>query len=530
MPSSSHHNNASLIVLLLLILLSFVVNLGSAPLFDEDEGAYSEVTREMLVNQDFTTSYLNGKPFFHKPPMFYWMQAASVSLFGQKEFGFRFPSALAAILWTLTVYFFTRRYLGPAVAWYTAFFMVCSLQITLIGKAAIPDALLNLFITLTMFNLYGYYLAASSPPADNNRKSASLRQRRHLHAAYMFTALGVLTKGPIAIVIPLAAGTCFFGLQRQWRAWLAALTSPVGILLFCLIALPWYIGAYLTHGQAFIDEIFLKHNISRFRNAFEGHSGPVFYYIPVVLVGLLPFTAFFLKAATRIRQLTDNKLHIFLLIWFLFVFVFFSLAQTKLHHYVVYGYVPLFIFMATMAEEVRKPVSQAAGLFFLLLFFFFVPEIISLVKPYLHDRFALDVLRDSASAFPFSYKLSIGTGLLLVMLLHFLKRISQRIRLVILGTIFLLLANNVIIPAAAGIMQQPVKDAALQARVHGYEVITWRLNFPSFNVYLGKITEERQPNPGEIVLTKSIHLDAISQYEVLFAKNGIVLARVIRFD
>ena len=141
-----------------IVFLSVFVNLGGVPLFDEDEGTYSEVTREMLENRDFVNPKLNGKPFFHKPPMIYWTQAASVTLLGLNEFALRLPSAVAAIIWAVLLFYFARQYLGGHVAWYAVFIMMTSLQTSIIAKAAIADALLNLFITATMIGIYKYYL------------------------------------------------------------------------------------------------------------------------------------------------------------------------------------------------------------------------------------------------------------------------------------------------------------------------------------------------------------------------------------
>jgi 4-amino-4-deoxy-L-arabinose transferase-like glycosyltransferase len=101
------------VLLVFTFWLSFFYNLGDVPLFDRDEGAFSEATREMFERNDFISTYLNGEPRYDKPILIYWFQAASVSLFGMNEFGFRFPSAVFASLWVLAVYLFTRRELDP---------------------------------------------------------------------------------------------------------------------------------------------------------------------------------------------------------------------------------------------------------------------------------------------------------------------------------------------------------------------------------------------------------------------------------
>ena len=135
------------------LFLSFYAALGMAPLFDLDEGAFSEATREMLLSHNFVTTYLNQELRFDKPILIYWLQAASVSIFGPHEFAFRLPSAIAATLWALAIHRFARRWLDPAAAFWAAFTMVTSLQVTIIAKAAIADALLNMFIAPSIFAL-----------------------------------------------------------------------------------------------------------------------------------------------------------------------------------------------------------------------------------------------------------------------------------------------------------------------------------------------------------------------------------------
>src|SRR5210317_207834 len=207
-------------VLLLLIFLSFFAHLGSVPLFDADEGAYSEVTREMLENQDFTSILLNGMPFPHKPPLFYWAQAASIKILGLNEFGLRLPSAIAALLWAAAIFLFTRRFFDTRSAWYATLFMISSFFVTIVGRAATPEALINLFLTLTLLNIYRFYHTFN---------------KRYIYWAFMFAALGVLTKGSIAILIPVAVSFVFFTLKKNWKVLSLLFFNPVGLIVFGLV-------------------------------------------------------------------------------------------------------------------------------------------------------------------------------------------------------------------------------------------------------------------------------------------------------
>jgi 4-amino-4-deoxy-L-arabinose transferase-like glycosyltransferase len=500
------------VLLAAIVFFSLFIGLGSVPLFDEDEGAYSEVTREMLQSGDFITPRLNGETFFHKPPMIYWAQAASVGLFGLNEFALRLPSALASLVWAVILFGFARRHFNGAVAWYAVFFMVTSLQTSIVAKAAIADALLNLFVTLAMFGIYAYY--------RNQRK-------RDIYLTFVFMALGFLTKGPIAVLIPLVGSGVFFGVKGRWKLWFKAIFNPPGWGLFLLIALPWYVALYLQHGRAFIDEIFFTHNVARFQTAFEGHSGSVFYYIPVILLGLIPNTAFLIKAAANIRVLIKDELNLYLAVWFIFVLVLFSLAGTKLHHYILYGYIPLFLFMAQTADDVRHSLNQFVWPLGFVIVLFFLPQIAAIVQPRISDEFAALVLAGALSNFEWGYKIVMGLALMILISLLFIKSLSKMAGTVIAGVVVIAVANFYAVPIAGRIMQQPVKEAALIAREKGYDVNMWQMSYHSFSVYRQGLVAKGTPRSGDIVITKINKLKDVRRYEILYQKHGIVLARIL---
>ena len=319
--------------------LSFFAGIGRAPLFNKDEGAFCEATREMLVSGNYLMTYLNGEPRYDKPILIYWLQALSVKLFGLSEFAFRLPSSITASLWALALYLFARRRFGAETAFWAAFFLMTSAQVTVIGKAAIADALLNLCIAVTMFSLWLYY--------ERNDTT-------HLYAAAIAMALGMLTKGPVAVLIPCAVTFLFCLIRGEWRRWFRSLAAPGPILLFLAIALPWYAAVLWVQGWDFVEGFLLRHNVQRFGGPFEGHGGSLIYYVPVILVGVMPFTAVLLRSLSRFRADSRDPFRQYLLLWFLFVWVFFSLSGTKLPHYVIYGYTPLFLLMALHLGEVRS--------------------------------------------------------------------------------------------------------------------------------------------------------------------------------
>jgi 4-amino-4-deoxy-L-arabinose transferase-like glycosyltransferase len=262
------------------LLLAFFWQLGGPPLFDLDEGAFTEATREMIASGNYITPHKDGAPRYDKPILIYWLQAASVRLFGLNELALRLPSALAASAWVLAMWVFVRQRLDNPTATVAALTMVLSLQVSLIAKAAVADALLNLFIALTFFDIYRYSLEP--------RRALALR-------AFLWMALGFLTKGPVAVFFPLVVSLAFFLSRGEARVLLRAAFTPLGWLIFLAVAGPWYLAIYLDNGPGFFESFFLKHNVGRFGGTLHGHSGSIVYYFLVLPLILLPFTGWFLR-------------------------------------------------------------------------------------------------------------------------------------------------------------------------------------------------------------------------------------------
>lgn len=507
-------NSRHLILLTALVGIALFINLGQIPLFDEDEGAYAEVTQEMLRSGDLVTPRLEGKPFFHKPPITYWTQAICVSLLGPTEFAFRLPSVLASIAWCVLLFMFVRRHMNQRVASFAVLFLAMSVQTGLITRAAIPDALLNLFITTTMFAIYAH----SQAP-----------RRIYILTAYVGMALGFLTKGPVAVLIPVVVSFLYFLWQKDLRTWWRGLRDPIGWLLFLVIALPWYLALYHSHGWHFIEEIFLVHNIGRFRSAMESHSGPIFYYIPVILIGLMPFTTLLLQGVSGIRQQLATPMGRFLWLWFGFVLLLFSMAGTKLQHYIVYGYVPLLIFMGQAVDQLKRPWLLVLPAFLILTFFFFFQDVARWAWPHVDDVFAQHVIQGALDEFGSTHRIVMAVALLSVLAVALIPRWTMALRTVILGALFVGVFSGYLIPKFARVLQAPVKKAALMAKPISPDVVMWQMSYPSFSVYFGKAVLKRQPQPGDLVITKASKLETLKRHEILYQEHGIVLTRIIDF-
>ncbi len=495
-----------------LTFIAFVFPLNLYPLFDLDEGAFSEATREMLVSGNYITTYLNGVPRFDKPILIYWLQALSVKIFGFNEFAFRFPSAVAAVFWAAGIYFFTRKYFGRKSAFFSTLFMVSSLQINMIAKAAIADALLNMFIAFSMFSLWMFI----------ERKEDS-----YLYLTFLFIGFGTLTKGPVAILIPLATFFFYSVFTGNLGQFFKAVFDLKGIAIFSAVAFPWYILEYLDQGMNFIRGFFLKHNLERFEKPLEKHSGSFFYYVPVILIGLLPFTTIFLSFLKRIREFLYKEIGLFLAVWFLFVFLFFSFSGTKLPHYVIYGYTPAFIFMGVIFERFYERVDIKLVLppLIFVVFLFFFPDIAVFSKQFVNDLYVKALLDGVPEYFNFTYRVLIAVCAGIILAVPFLK-LDKTLKLFIVSFSFLFAVNYVVAPSYANVVQLPIKEAALIAKEKGYKVVMYGLNVPSFIVYSERLVEKRKPKKGDIVLTKVSKLKNIKLYEIIYHKNGIYLIKV----
>lgn len=506
-------------LLFVAVASSFYLNLWAVPLFDLDEGAFSEATREMFERGDFISTWLDGQPRYDKPILIYWFQALSVALFGINEFAFRLPSALAGTGWVLAVWFFMTRVCDERSGLVAAIITATALEVSIMSRAATADALLNLFIASSMFSLFLYWRE---------------RERRWLLLTFGLIGLGFLTKGPVAVLVPLASSFIFFAAQRELKAWLRMVFDPVGIALFLAVALPWYVAQYLKEGDAFIQGFFLKHNIERFSDPMESHGGGLLYYIPVVLLAVLPYTGVLIAALWRVKALWRDELTRFALIWFLFVLAFFSLSGTKLPHYVLYGLTGTFIFMALRFDGLRARV----WLFLPPLIFFSVllllPDIIAGALPAIKDDYARAVLSDYPAYFGLSWRLFFVAAIMFTIFCMGERRFAIGDKLLACGVVSVLGISLFLLPVVGGLQQGPVKAAAQIAKAQGLTVIRWHLNTPSFSVYTQRVTETRTPRAGDVVLTKPHLLGRLPAglrvSEIIYRRGGVALVRVGRAE
>lgn len=497
-------------IVFFIALVTLFAFLGLVPLFDVDEGAFSEATREMLDKHDFITPWLNGQLRFDKPILIYWLQSISAFFLGLNAYAMRLPSALASAGWAVLIYRYARKYFDTDTGLIAVLILVSAVQLQLITRAAIADALLNFFLAGSLFAFFEY--------GQHGR-------RRELLLGYAFAGAGMLTKGPVAVVIPLAVMSLYLFSFRRWKVWINMFLCVQGWIIFAAINLPWYVTILYLHGMKYVNGFFLKHNINRFHSPMEGHSGSLWYYVPVLLVGLMPFTPLLIKAVGKdIKNRPGDDVSRFLWIWALFVVLFFSFSGTKLPHYVVYGYTPLLFLMAREYKTLHPGWYLApAALFFAVLAL--VPTIAQMITPYIHDAFAVEVINGARPIFGGLFT-AVMLGIALTLLL--LWRKSHQVAIVATAVAMVAALQIMVFPKVAWVMQEPVRQAALFCRQNQIRPVLWRIDTPSFLFYYQDVLEKpKHPQTGDVVFTRTRYLPKLEQnIHVLQQAHGYTLGQL----
>jgi 4-amino-4-deoxy-L-arabinose transferase-like glycosyltransferase len=326
-------------------------NLGGPSLWDIDEGNNAEAAQEMFLSGNVIVPTFNGQMREDKPALLYWLQGAAYAAFGVNEFAARLPSALAALLAVLATYELGRRQFGKGAGLLAGLALASAALFCASAHFANPDALLNAFTALSMLFFWLAYTRGGA----------------WLAAVGVSSGLAVLAKGPVGTVLPGAVALAFLLWRREPRklwdvGWLW------GSLTFLLVAAPWYVWVGVeTKGQWLVG--FLgRHNIQRFRGPLEGHGGPLWYYFPVLIAGLAPWSAFLGPACwhawKRLRGRSGDESTPpaggprpalqFLLCWAGVYFVFFSVARTKLPNYVLPLYPAAAILTGYFLDQWRR--------------------------------------------------------------------------------------------------------------------------------------------------------------------------------
>ncbi len=314
----------------LFLVVFYFSGLGTIPLLEPDEGRYAEVPREMLASGNFVTPHLNGVPYLEKPPLYYWGTAASLKIFGETEFGARWFSAAVSVAGILLTCWMGIELAGWRTGLYSAIVLSTSFYYYIIGRLNTPDMTLAVLLAFSIFPAYLYH-------------SGKRTSRGFLVLSYGAAGIAFLTKGLVGVVFPLAIMAIWLVFSRRHREYAKAV-SPLGIGIFLAIVLPW---TYMVQRENpdFLWFFFVHEQFLRYTTKIHHHTGPFWYFVPVMLAGFLPWAAFGPRVANSIRLAREEFLHredlVFLLSWILFIFLFFSFSGSKLVTYISPVFPPL---------------------------------------------------------------------------------------------------------------------------------------------------------------------------------------------
>lgn len=331
---------ACLTILGIFCLIFLFAGLNSYPLVDVDETRYAVMARGLIGSGDWSILMLNGTPFTEKPPLFFWMAALSIKYLGFNEFAVRFPTAILATLITFFTYYVGKTIISRKFGMYSALILLSTVFFLMLAHVAILDMTFTVFLTAA---IYCGFLTSFCK--EEHKKLYWL-------GFYVSMGLAFLAKGLLALVIPVAV----IGLYRLVTGGVKEIFRPLniipGFIVFLAIILPWHIHMYQVYGYRFIYDYFILHHFERLVNAEElGKTRPFFYFVPVFLVGFLPwsvpFVIFLVKKFKRfVRRIETKTLHftfdtnerkliLFSAIYFILVFLLFSVASGKLPTYIL---------------------------------------------------------------------------------------------------------------------------------------------------------------------------------------------------
>lgn len=330
-------------VCLLLVYCALLYGLmsGAVPLLDPDEPVYGETAKEMLATGDWLSPRIYGEFWYDKPPLFYWLDGISFSLFGVSTWAARLPSAIAGALCSAYVYLASKKVIGERTALFSSIILASSLEFIVLARSAVTDMTLTLALTIALL---------------------SFLRKDHI-IAYIACGFALLAKGPIGFGFPaLIVGIWLIASRNfTWKS-ITALRWYWGIPLASLVGLPWFLYMASVHGSAFIDTFLGYHNITRFTSPEHAGANHIWLYIVVLLAGFFPWFGTVPGALCAAWKKRTDTARLYFFVWALFIFIFFSLSSTQLFSYILPMFPPLSLLAGMYLADVERAKKKSAAL------------------------------------------------------------------------------------------------------------------------------------------------------------------------
>lgn len=330
--------------------------LGAGTLWDNSETAYGEVAREVLLTHDWIVMHLNGAPWYVQPPLYFWIGAIFAKLLGVTSLALRLPAALATIAMGAMTGYAVARQAGTRAGIFAATILSTCLMQAVVGRLAIMDALLDLTVALSIF----WWFRALQTGRD-----------RYVIFGWIAAGLGFLVKGPVAPVVALLVIVPYAIWNRREeethfpgaRAWCVAL------LAFFVIVAPWFVALAMRDGAGAIWLQIGHYTFGRYTGVIENQAGPIWYYLPVLIIGFFPWIAFLpvalAWATRRLRAGTDTqtaRLIRLAIVWIVAPLLFFSLAKTKLPNYIALEFPALALLVGLWFDDLANGRRRLAAI------------------------------------------------------------------------------------------------------------------------------------------------------------------------
>ncbi|MBK9982481.1 MAG: glycosyltransferase family 39 protein [Saprospiraceae bacterium] len=539
------------IIIIIIGVIFFFPFLGSVHLFDWDEINFAECSREMMVLHDYSRVYIDFKPFWEKPPMFFWMQSSAMMIFSVTEFAARFPNAICGIVTLLVLFLFGTRLFDRKFGLFWALAYGGSIFPNLYFKSGIIDPWFNLFIFISIYYLICYHWKRN----EMDKEGLNRKKFTYICFSAIFMGFAILTKGPVALIIFGAVGMVYLVYNRFkiYFNWLHVLAF---IVIAALVILPWYGYETAKNGSWFITE-FLRYQIRLFTTHDAGQKGFFGYHFVVILLGCFPASVFalpaFFKMPYNTRYEKDIKLWMLILFWV--VMILFTIVQSRIIHYSSLAWFPVSFLAAytfykwdrkekTMQQYIPYVIAITGGLISIALMTlpFFAMHIRKFI-PYVQDKFAQAAM--GADVYWSGWECLPGVFMLLV-IYYGLRKLNRKKFITsawvfFTGTaIVIFMASSILIPKIERYSQGAAIDFFIQRQ--GEDCYVRTLGFKSYGELF--YTQKAKPlnvqsydtnwlltgniDKSVYFVTKINRVDDYKKYEdlkELYRKNGFVFLK-----
>ena len=472
-----------LTIIILSGIFFFIPFLGNVHLFDWDEINFAESAREMIVTGNYHRVQINFQPFWEKPPLFFWLQAACMKLFGINEFAARLPNALFGIITLVTLFIIGKKHKSPRFGFIWAISYLGTFLPHLYFKSAIIDPVFNYFIFLAIYFMF----------RDIKRPevSASLL---HVALAGLLIGLATLTKGPVGLLVFGITFLTYF-IFTKFKNFPGIKKILVFILMFSIVCFFWFGIEVINNGFWFLKE-FLTYQADLFLHPVASHGEPFYYHFVVVFLGCFPISIIALPVFFGKKEFGKNDFTLLMKILFWTVMILFSITTTKIVHYSSLTYMPLAflatIYLNNLVENNFKIKNYVLALLTIVGFTFSfllaaIPYIAThayLITPYLHDPFAVASLNVAVNWGGYESFIGVIYFVLVVcaLILLYKKENMKGILFLFYSTaVCLFIYLLAVVPKIERYSQGPAID--FYKTLQGKNVYVWPIGFKSYAQY-----------------------------------------------